>query len=242
MLDTDPTMLIGETLMVKGTSFEIIGIFEPKGSVGFRNTDEYAWVPLKTAQYRLTGSEDLNAISVQINPEIPMDIAIIDVERVMRREHRIIPGAKNDFSLSDRKQFLNMQQEAAEIFSYLLAGIAGISLVVGGIGIMNIMLVSITERTREIGLRRSVGANKNNIMVQFLIEAVILSLLGGIIGIGTGVGIAKLVSTFSKISTVAPMWTIMTAFSVSVFIGLVAGIFPAIKAGKLNPIDALRHE
>ena len=110
------------------------------------------------------------------------------------------------------------------------------------ISVMNIMLVAITERTREIGLRRSVGANKNNIMVQFLIEAVILSLLGGIIGIGTGVGIAKLVSTFSKISTVAPMWTIMTAFSVSVFIGLVAGIFPAIKAGKLNPIDALRHE
>ena len=242
MLDTDPTMLIGETLMVKGTSFEIIGIFEPKGSVGFRNTYEYAWVPLKTAQYRLTGSEDLNAISVQINPDIPMDIAIIDVERVMRREHRIIPGAKNDFSLSDRKQFLNMQQEAAEIFSYLLAGIAGISLVVGGIGIMNIMLVTVTERTREIGIRKALGATRTNILLQFLIEAMTLCIVGGLIGIALGASAASIMASLAGWSTPLSFSAVAIAFFFSAGIGLIFGLLPARKAASLDPIAALRYE
>jgi len=242
MLETDPTMLIGENLTVKGTSFEIIGIFEAKGAVGFRNTDEYAWVPLKTAQYRLTGSEDLNAISVQINPDVPMDIAIIDVERIMRREHRIIPGAKNDFSLSDRKQFLNMQQEAAEIFSYLLAGIAGISLVVGGIGIMNIMLVTVTERTREIGIRKALGATKLNILLQFLIEAMALCIVGGLIGIALGASAASILASLAGWSTPLSFSAVAIAFFFSAGIGLIFGLLPARKAANMDPIAALRYE
>jgi putative ABC transport system permease protein len=242
MLDADPTMLIGQNLIVKGTSFEIIGIFNAKGTVGFQNTDEYAWVPLSTAHSRLMGSEDINAISVQISPEIPMDSAIIDVERVMRREHRIIPGAKNDFSLSDRKQFLNMQQEAAEIFSYLLAGIAGISLIVGGIGIMNIMLVTVTERTREIGIRKALGATRLNILLQFLIEAMTLCIVGGLLGIALGAGAASLLASMAGWSTPLSVSAVMIAFCFSAGIGLIFGILPARKAASLDPIAALRYE
>jgi putative ABC transport system permease protein len=242
LFETDPTMLIGETLLVKGTSFEIIGVFEPKGSVGFFNTDEYAWVPLKTAQYRLTGSEDITTIGVQIDPDIPMDIAIIDVERVMRREHQIIPGAKNDFSINDRKQFLSMQQEAAEIFSYLLAGIAGISLIVGGIGIMNIMLVTVTERTREIGIRKALGATKTNILLQFLIEAMTLCIAGGILGIALGATAASLLASILGWSTPLSIAAVGIAFGFSAGIGLIFGLLPARKAASLDPIAALRYE
>ena len=241
-LEADPTMLIGQDLLVKGTSFKIIGIFEPKGSVGFSNKDEHAWVPLKTAQYRLTGSEDINAIGVQINPDIPMEVAIIDVERIMRREHQIIPGAKNDFALSDRKQFLNMQQEAAEIFSYLLAGIAGISLIVGGIGIMNIMLVTVTERTREIGIRKALGATKINILLQFLIEAMVLCIVGGLLGIALGASAATLLASLAGWSTPLSASAVLIAFCFSAGVGLIFGLLPARKAASLDPIAALRYE
>ena len=242
LLDTDPTMLIGQKLLVKGTSFEIIGIFEPKGSVGFSNTDENAWVPLRTAQYRLTGSDDINAIGVKIDPDIPMEVAIIDVERIMRREHKIIPGAKNDFSLSDRKMFLNMQQEAAEIFSYLLAGIAGISLIVGGIGIMNIMLVTVTERTREIGIRKALGATKVNILLQFLIEAMVLCIVGGLLGIALGASAASLLASLAGWSTPLSASAVLIAFCFSAGVGLIFGLLPARKAANLDPIAALRYE
>jgi len=242
LLEADPTMLIGQNLLVKGTSFQIIGIFEPKGSVGFSNRDEHAWVPLKTAQYRLTGSEDINAIGVQISPDIPMEVAIIDVERIMRREHQIIPGAKNDFALSDRKQFLNMQQEAAEIFSYLLAGIAGISLIVGGIGIMNIMLVTVTERTREIGIRKALGATKINILLQFLIEAMVLCIAGGLLGIALGASAASLLASLAGWSTPLSASAVLIAFCFSAGVGLIFGLLPARKAASLDPIAALRYE
>jgi putative ABC transport system permease protein len=235
-------MLIGESILVKGTSFEIIGIFEPKGSVGFSNTDEYAWVPLNTAQYRLTGNEDLDAIGVQVDPDVPMEVAIIDVERIMRREHQIIPGAANDFSLSDRKQFLNMQQEAAEIFSYLLAGIAGISLIVGGIGIMNIMLVTVTERTREIGIRKALGATQWNILLQFLIEAMTLCIVGGLVGIALGASAATLLASLAGWSTPLDLAAVAIAFGFSAGVGLIFGLLPARKAARLDPIEALRFE
>lgn len=241
-LETDPTMLIGESLIIKGTSFEIIGIFEPKGSVGFRNTDENAWVPLATAQSRLTGSEDLTAIGVQVKPGITMENATIDIERVMRREHGILPGGDNDFGINDRKQFLSMQQDAAEIFSYLLAGIAGISLIVGGIGIMNIMLVTVTERTREIGIRKALGATRTNILLQFLIEAITLCIAGGILGIALGSGAASLLASVLGWSTPLSASAVSIAFGFSAGVGLIFGLLPARKAASLDPIAALRYE
>jgi putative ABC transport system permease protein len=242
VLETDPTMLIGLNLLIKGTAYKIIGIFEEKGSVGFSNTDKNAWVPLNTAQYRLTGSDKVDSIGVQISPDVPMDIAIIDVERIMRREHQIIPGAKNDFMLGDRKQFLNMQQEAAEIFSYLLAGIAGISLIVGGIGIMNIMLVTVTERTREIGIRKALGATKMNILLQFLIEAMSLTIVGGLIGIALGATAATLLASLAGWSTPLSVSAVVIAFGFSAGVGLLFGLLPARKAANLDPIEALRFE
>jgi len=242
LLKTDPTMLIGKTITIKGTSFDIIGIFEEKGAVGFQNTDENAWVPISTAQSRLTGSTNISAIGVQIDPDVPLEIAMIDIERVMRREHKVIPGGKNDFSLSDRKQFLNMQQEAAEIFSYLLAGIAGISLIVGGIGIMNIMLVTVTERTREIGIRKALGATRTNILLQFLIEAMALCIAGGLIGIALGATAATALASMAGWSTPLSASAVLIAFGFSAGVGLVFGLLPARKAASLDPIAALRYE
>jgi putative ABC transport system permease protein len=242
LLETDPSMLIGESILIKGTSFEIIGIFDAKGSVGFSNTDEYGWVPLNTAHYRLTGNDEVSKIGIQVIPDVPIEVAIIDAERIMRREHQIRPGAKNDFSLSDRKQFLNMQQEAAEIFSYLLAGIAGISLIVGGIGIMNIMLVTVTERTREIGIRKALGATRLNILIQFLIEAMILCIVGGLIGIAIGAGTAQMLASFAGWQTPLSFAAIGIAFGFSAGVGLVFGLLPARKAAGLDPIEALRFE
>jgi len=235
-------MLLGENLLIKGTSFEIIGIFETKGSVGWSNNDEYGWVPILTAQSRLTGNKDLKSINVQIAPEVPLDVAMIDVERVLRREHQIMPGGKNDFVIGDSKQFLNMQQEAANIFGYLLAGIAGISLVVGGIGIMNIMLVTVTERTREIGIRKALGATNTNILLQFLIEAIALCVTGGAIGIALGTAAANLMASFAGWSTPLTAGTIIGAFGFSASIGLIFGLLPARKAAALDPIEALRYE
>ena len=235
-------MMLGQSILIKGTSFQVVGIFENKGTVGFSSRDEYIWVPLSTAQSRLTGNKELNSIGVQIAAEIPMDVAIIDVERVMRREHQIIPGGKNDFMLSDRKQFLNMQQEAAQIFSYLLAGIAGISLIVGGIGIMNIMLVTVTERTREIGIRKALGATRTNILLQFLIEAMVLCVVGGALGIALGASAASAMASFAGWSTPLSFSAVALAFGFSAGVGLVFGLLPARKAAGLDPIAALRYE
>jgi putative ABC transport system permease protein len=235
-------MIIGQMLLLKGTSFEIIGIFESKGTVGFSNRDKNIWVPINTAQSRLTGNDELRNIGVQIAPDVSIEMAMIDVERIMRREHQIIPGGKNDFMLSDRRGFLNIQQETANILSYLLAGIAGISLIVGGIGIMNIMLVTVTERTREIGIRKALGATRTNILLQFLIEAMVLCLVGGTIGILLGAGAAALLASIAGWSTPLSISAVLLAFGFSAGVGLVFGLLPARKAAGLDPIAALRYE
>ena len=240
--EKDPTELIGESLLIQGTSFEIIGIFEEKGAVLMDNPDRNVWIPISTAQYRVAGTDDLGKISVQIAPGVDARQAIIDIERVLRSEHQIVPGARNDFDLSDRKQFLEMQQEAAKIFSYLLAGIAGISLIVGGIGIMNIMLVTVTERTREIGIRKAMGATRTNIMVQFLIEAMSLCIAGGTIGIILGTTASTLLANLAGWQTPVSVTAIGIAFVFSAGVGLFFGIWPARKAARLDPIAALRYE
>ena len=240
--EIDPTQLIGQSLLIQGTSYEIIGIFEEKGSQMFDNQDKNVWIPISTAQYRVAGTDNFGEIGVQIAPGIDVGQAIIDVERVLRREHQIIPGARNDFDLSDCKQFLEMQQEAAKIFSYLLAGIAGISLIVGGIGIMNIMLVTVTERTREIGIRKAMGATRTNIMVQFLIEAMSLCIAGGVIGIILGGTASTLLANLAGWQTPVSVTAVSIAFVFSAGVGLFFGIWPASKAARLDPIAALRYE
>ena len=237
-----PDAIVGETLYIRGLAFQVIGVFQEKGTTGFRNVDEQAWVPLDTARFRLFGSESLDLISAKPQRGVPMQKAIVDVERILRREHKIPPGKDNDFTIQDPRQFLNFQQTAANIFSILLASIASISLVVGGIGIMNIMLVTVTERTREIGIRMALGASRASILLQFLIEAMLLCLLGGAIGVLLGVGIAQLLTTAFKWQATVSGAAIAMAFLFSAGVGLFFGLWPARKAARMDPIAALRYE
>jgi putative ABC transport system permease protein len=181
-------------------------------------------------------------ISAQVSRSSTPERAIVDIERVLRREHQIVPGENNDFSIGDPRQFFNVRQAATNIFAYLLASIASISLIVGGIGIMNIMLVTVTERTREIGIRKAMGATRTNIMMQFLVEAMALCLLGGLVGILLGVGISVLMTVFIGWETHVSLTAIAIAFAFSAGIGLFFGIWPARKAARLDPIEALRYE
>jgi putative ABC transport system permease protein len=167
---------------------------------------------------------------------------MVDIERVLRRDHKIMPGRANDFAIIDRREFLTTQQQAQATFTILLASIAGVSLLVGGIGIMNIMLVSVTERTREIGIRMALGATRFSILLQFLVESVTLCLFGGLLGIGLGAGAATLLSRFAGWQTFVSPLSVGLAFAFSVGVGLFFGIMPARRAARLDPIEALRYE
>ena len=217
-------------------------MLESKGSSGWRNPDDDIWIPLSTAQFRVTGDDLVNNIGARVRDGASIPLAMVDIERILRREHGILPGADNDFAIMNRKQFLDSRQEATEVFTYLLAGIAGVSLLVGGIGIMNIMLVTVTERTREIGIRKAMGATKGNIMLQFLVEAMTLCLLGGGLGLALGAGTSYLASEFAGWQTQISSASVITAFVFSAAVGLVFGMWPAKRAASLDPIDALRYE
>ena len=242
MLDTDAATLLGQTLLIRAVPFEVIGVFEAKGAVGMSNPDDDVWVPLQTARYRLTGSDSLQAITVQVAPEATIEQAMVDIERVLRRAHGILPGKDNDFAIFDRKTFFNARAEATEVFSFLLAGIAGVSLVVGGIGIMNIMLVTVTERTREIGIRKALGATRTSILLQFLVESVTLCALGGALGILLGAGVSTLLAKFAGWQTEVTAGSVMLSFGFAAAVGLLFGLMPARRASRLDPIEALRYE
>jgi putative ABC transport system permease protein len=243
LLEANPVGLLHQTILIRGIAFEIIGIMAPKGATGsWQNPDEQIWIPLETARYRVFGTDRLRSVGVQIADGVPVEQGMVDIERVLRREHKIRPGGENDFQIRDAKQFLATQQSASQIFTTLLASIAAVSLVVGGIGIMNIMLVSVTERTREIGVRKALGATQWNILFQFLVEALVLCLAGGVLGILLGVWVTDLLAKSNGWNTLISPQSIIMAFGFSAAIGLIFGIWPARRAAKLDPIVALRYE
>ena len=243
-LNVETTSLIGKTITIRGIGFEVIGVLKEKGQgMGFGGSvDDRIYIPLATAQFRVFGQERVNEIQVQaLSPDV-MNNAMAEIDRVIRREHRIRPGAASDFSIRNQATLLDTFQETTRTFSFLLAGIAIVSLVVGGIGIMNIMLVSVTERTREIGVRKALGARRRDIMLQFLIEALVLCTAGGIIGLGVGVLSAHLMATMAQWNTVVAPESAFLAIGFSAFIGVFFGLWPARRAASLDPIVSLRYE
>jgi putative ABC transport system permease protein len=202
MLGSNAVAMIGQQIAIRGIPFEIIGIMAEKGSSSsWRNPDEQVWIPLQTAQYRIFGSDRVNSISVQVMHPDSMNVAMIEIEGILRREHGIAPGRDNDFQIRNRAEYLETYEETTRTFTFLLGAIAAVSLLVGGIGIMNIMLVSVSERTREIGVRKAMGATRRNILMQFLIEALVLCLMGGVVGIAVGAGGAVALSRLANWAT-----------------------------------------
>ena len=236
-------LFVGETIQIRGIPFEVIGVLEEKGDAMWLRPDDQIFIPQSTAQYRVMGGRDRlgNIYAATETPE-EMNQAIVEIDRIMRREHRILPGEDADFSIRNSQDLLETFNSTAQTFTLLLAGIAGISLLVGGIGIMNIMLVSVTERTREIGVRKALGATRGAIMTQFVVEASTLCVLGGLLGVGIGYGAAEMTTRFAGLDTVVSPQVVFLSLAISAFIGLFFGIWPARRAAILDPIDALRYE
>jgi putative ABC transport system permease protein len=243
MFNANPAAMIGQEIQIRGIPFEIIGVLSSKGSAGgFGNPDEQVLIPLQTARYRIMGTDRLRTITVDAASVPQMTLTMIELERVLRKEHKIRPGGENDFQIRNQSDILATFQQTTETFTYLLAGIAAVSLLVGGIGIMNIMLVSVTERTREIGVRKALGATRFNILFQFLVEALVLCLVGGVMGILFGALGAVALSKIAHWNTSINFLAILTAFFFSALVGLFFGIWPARRAASLDPIVALRYE
>jgi putative ABC transport system permease protein len=242
MLQSTDEALIGRTIQIRSLPFEVVGVYRRKGTMGFGSPDDRIYIPISTSQYRVTGSDRLQSMAVQVTPGVDLARAMVEIERVIRREHGLAPGVDNDFSVIDRKQFLATQQQTTQILAFLLAGIAGVSLVVGGIGIMNIMLVTVTERTREIGIRKALGATRIDILLQFLAESVVLCVLGGLLGMLLGTATARALAKFAGWQTYVTADSLLLAFAFSAAVGLLFGLWPARRAAGLDPIESLRHE
>jgi putative ABC transport system permease protein len=243
--DSDPT---GQVIIIKNVPFTVAGVLTPKGqSPSGQDQDDVILLPISTAMQKVLGANKANAaavgsLMVQATGPEAMDQALQEMTALLRERHRILPGLDDDFTVRNLTEVFAAQETSAQVMSILLGAIASVSLVVGGIGIMNIMLVSVTERTREIGLRQAVGAKTRDILLQFLVEAVTLSLLGGIIGIVVGLTASLLISHFAQWSTQVSPLSILLAFAFSALVGVFFGYYPARKAAFLDPIEALRYE
>jgi putative ABC transport system permease protein len=235
-------------VIIKNVPFTVAGVLTPKGqSPTGQDQDDVILLPISTAIQKVLGVNKANAkavgsLMVQAINQQAMDPAIQEMEELLRERHNILPGQDDDFTIRNLTEVYEAQETSARVMSLLLGAIASVSLIVGGIGIMNIMLVSVTERTREIGLRQAVGAKTRDILLQFLVEAVTLSLLGGIIGIVVGLAASVVISHFANWSTQISFLSILLAFVFSALVGVFFGYYPARKAAFLDPIDALRYE
>ena len=234
---------VGKMIRINKAPFRVVGVLASKGqsSMG-QDQDDLVIVPLATAQDRLMGISYLNNISIQAKNSEVIDKVQEDVTSLLRTRHRLAATVENDFTVRNMTALMATMTETTGTITVLLGNIAAISLLVGGIGIMNIMLVSVTERTREIGIRKALGATFNNVLMQFVIEAIAISVTGGLFGIFVGVAGARIISLVAGWNTVIAWWAIVGAFGVSVLIGLFFGIYPARKAALLDPIEALRYE
>jgi len=233
---------INKTIRIRGISFRVIGETAAKGAGGFQDPDDQIFIPITTAQTRVFGVDYLRSISVQVKSAVQMSEAVSQIETLLRKRHRLGAASENDFMIFNQADLMETAEQASNTFTMLLAGIAAVSLIVGGIGIMNIMLVSVTERTREIGIRKAVGARRRDILMQFLIESVVLSLAGGIIGILFGVIGAQIIARSAGWPVTVSVSSIVLAFVFAAAVGIFFGIYPARRASFLNPIDALRYE
>ena len=237
------TDAIGKRIRVSNVSCEVIGVLAEKGESGFgTDRDDVVLMPLRTYHRRIAGDTDINRINVSAHDGVETAKVQADIERLLRERRGITAREEDDFRVADMKQIADTQTATTGVLTMLLGAVAGVSLLVGGIGIMNIMLVSVTERTREIGIRLAVGAQESQVLMQFLVEAVVLSLFGGTVGVVLGLALAAVASIGMSIPLVIDPSIVVIAFAFSALIGIVFGYFPARRAAQLNPIDALRHE
>ena len=241
-LKTFSQNLLNKDVLIGGASYKVIGVLKEEGSSGWQSPDDELYIPILTATSRIAGTEDLGWINIGIANDANVDLVMMSIEEVLRRQHDIGPGENNDFRINDWSQYADFRRQATNIFALLIAGIAAISLVVGGIGVMNIMLVSVTERTREIGLRKALGATPKIILLQFLVEAMILCAIGGIIGVIIGTFLLYIFASFNDWPFAIPFSAIFGSITFSALVGLIFGIWPARRAAKLDPAVSLRYE
>jgi putative ABC transport system permease protein len=241
-LQTIPQKILNQEILIAGTAYKVIGILQEEGNTGWQNPDEELYIPLMTGAQRLFGTKSLDSLNIGIAKDANVDEVMMTIERILRSQHDIGPGEDNDFRISDYSQYSDLRRQATGIFTALIAGIAGISLIVGGIGVMNIMLVSVTERTREIGLRKALGATHKAVMLQFIVEATLLCAIGGCIGVFLGTSILYLFASFNDWPFAMPFSAMFGSITFSAMVGLFFGIWPARKAAKLDPATSLRYE
>ena len=239
---TDPQAIIGETIRISGRQFKVIGVLARKGTTGFGDNDQQILIPFLTGRFGIFGTDRINDIWARVVAPESVTVAMSEIQTALRRSHRLTADRPDDFSVRNQADLLSTLSETTETFTTLLAGIAAVSLLVGGIGIMNIMLVSVTERTREIGIRKALGATRRNILLQFLVEAVVLCIAGGLLGIALGAGASSVLSQSFGWHTSIDVPALVIAFAFAAAIGMIFGVWPARRAAVLDPIEALRYE